>query len=147
MTNFDRFDRIDRIFKKLIFPFFFFFLFFLSLYVKIFLSFAEVDSWLHAGPPGNLYLEQSYQQLSSVLQLPPQEAAMQEAQRKAQLVGQPLEDWVDSSVGTFWVTNNVCATETSSCPAAELCSKTSWSSLSPDPKSELGPVKSDGRIR
>ncbi|TWW69609.1 xylosyltransferase 2 [Takifugu flavidus] len=105
------------------------------------------DSWLHAGPPRDLYLEQSMQQLSSVLQLPRQEPAMQEARRKAQLVDRPLQEWVDSSVGTFWVTGNICASQTSSCPALVLCSKTTWSSLSPDPKSELGPVKSDGRIR
>ncbi|XP_034449933.1 xylosyltransferase 2 isoform X3 [Hippoglossus hippoglossus] len=105
------------------------------------------DSWLHAGPPGNMYLEQSFQQLSSMLKLPPQEPAMREAQRKAQLVGLPLEEWVDSGVRTFWVMGNLCTTQTSSCPALGPCSKTSWSSLSPDPKSELGPVKSDGRIR
>ncbi|KAM7372188.1 hypothetical protein PAMP_009377 [Pampus punctatissimus] len=107
----------------------------------------EEDSWLHTGPPGNLYLEQSFQQLSSALKLPPQEPAMQAAQRNAQLVGQALESWVDSSVGTYWVIGDLCATQTSSCRALGVCSKTSWSSLSPDPKSELGPVKSDGRIR
>lgn len=108
---------------------------------------AVEDSWLHAGPPGDLYLEQSFQQLSTVLKLPPQDPVMQEAQRKAQLVGQPLKAWVDDSLGMFWITGNVCTAQTSSCPALGLCSKTSWSSLSPDPKSELGPVKSDGRIR
>ncbi|KAM4536093.1 xylosyltransferase 2 [Fundulus diaphanus] len=107
----------------------------------------EEDSWLHSGPPANLYLDQSFQQLSSVLKLPPQEAAMQAAQRNAQLVGQPLDAWVDSLVGTFWFTGDLCATNTSSCPAVALCTKTTWSALSPDPKSELGPVKSDGRIR
>ncbi|XP_029945376.1 xylosyltransferase 2 [Salarias fasciatus] len=107
----------------------------------------EEDSWFHLGPPGNLYLEQSFQQLSSVLKLPPQEPAMQAAQRNAQLVGRPLEAWVDSSVGQFWVSGGLCATQTSSCPALGPCSKTTWSSLSPDPKSELGPVKSNGRIR
>ncbi|XP_069381468.1 xylosyltransferase 2 isoform X2 [Paralichthys olivaceus] len=105
------------------------------------------DSWLHAGPPGNMYMEQSFQQLSSLLKLPPQEPAMREAQRRAQLVGLPLEEWLDSGVRTFWVMGNLCTTQTSSCPALGPCSKTSWSSLSPDPKSELGPVKSDGRIR
>ncbi|KAG7505398.1 xylosyltransferase 2 [Solea senegalensis] len=105
------------------------------------------DSWLHAGPPGNLYLEQSFQQLSSMLKLPPQESALREAQHNAQLMGQSLEKWVDNSVRTFWVIGDMCTTQTSSCPALGPCSKTSWSSLSPDPKSELGPVKSDGRIR
>lgn len=108
---------------------------------------AGEDSWLLAGPPGNQYLEQSFHQLSSVLKLPPQEPAMLKAQQNAQLVGQPLESWLDSLVERFWVTGDVCTTQTSSCTALALCSKTSWSSLSPDPKSELGPVKSDGRIR
>ncbi|XP_072224663.1 xylosyltransferase 2 [Leuresthes tenuis] len=107
----------------------------------------EEDSWLHSGPPGNLYLDQSFEQLSSVLKLPPQEPAMQAAQRNAQLVGEPLEAWVDSNMGTFWVIGDLCTTQTSACPALGSCSKTSWSTLSPDPKSELAPVKSDGRIR
>lgn len=87
------------------------------------------------------------QQLSYALQLPAQEPAMQEARRKAQLLGRPLQDWVDGSVGAFWVTGNACATQTSACPVLGLCSRTPWSALSPDPKSELGPVKLDGRIR
>ncbi|XP_075994851.1 xylosyltransferase 2 [Genypterus blacodes] len=107
----------------------------------------DEDSWLHGGPPGNLYLEQSFQQLSFVLKLPPQEPAMLEAQRRAQLVGASLEAWVDSSMGSFWVVGDMCAVQTSSCPALGPCTKTSWSSSSPDPKSELGPVKRDGRIR
>lgn len=113
------------------------------------LSPAEEDSWLHAGPPGNQYLEQSFQQLSSVLKLPPQEPALQEASRRARLLARPLEAWADGSLGAFWVTGDLCSTRTSSssCPAVASCSKTTWSSLSPDPKSELGPVKSDGRIR
>ncbi|XP_053708517.1 xylosyltransferase 2 [Synchiropus splendidus] len=108
---------------------------------------SDEDSWLHSGPPGNLYLDQSLQQLSSVLNLPPQEGAMQEAQRQARLVGPALDAWVDRSMGAFWAIGEVCVTQTSPCTALPLCSKTSWSSLSPDPKSELGPVKSDGRIR
>ncbi|XP_067089495.1 xylosyltransferase 2 [Osmerus mordax] len=108
----------------------------------------EEDSWLHQGPPGNLYLDQGFQQLGSILHLPPQEPALHEAQRRALLVGKPLEAWVDSSVGAFWVVGGLCAPQPSSlCPALGLCSKASWSSLSPDPKSELGPVKADGRIR
>ncbi|XP_037545476.1 xylosyltransferase 2 [Nematolebias whitei] len=107
----------------------------------------DEDSWLHSGPPGNLYLDQSFQQLGSVLKLPPQQPAVQAAQRNAQLVGQSLEAWLDSLVGTYWVIGELCTTKTSSCAALRSCSKTTWSSLSPDPKSELGPVKSNGRIR
>nr|XP_057905986.1 xylosyltransferase 2 [Doryrhamphus excisus] len=107
----------------------------------------DEDSWLHAGPPGNLYLDQGFQQLSSVLKLPLQGPAMLAAKQSAQLVGPPLEAWLDRSVANFWVIGDLCATQTSSCTALTPCSKTTWSSMSPDPKSELGPVKSDGRIR
>ncbi|XP_030646535.1 xylosyltransferase 2 [Chanos chanos] len=107
----------------------------------------DEHSWLHTGPPGNLYLEQSFQQLAQILKLPAMEPALQEAQKKALLVGKPLEAWVDSLVGGFWVTGDVCASQASTCPTVALCAQTTWSSLSPDPKSELGPVKSNGRIR
>uniref|UniRef100_A0A8B9KCG7 Xylosyltransferase 2 n=1 Tax=Astyanax mexicanus TaxID=7994 RepID=A0A8B9KCG7_ASTMX len=107
----------------------------------------EEHSWLHAGPPGNLYMEQGFQQLAHVLKLPPMEPALQEAQKKASLLGKDLEVWVDSLVGGFWVTGDICSSQLSLCPTVALCAKTTWSSLSPDPKSELGPVKSNGRIR
>ncbi|XP_035262505.1 xylosyltransferase 2 [Anguilla anguilla] len=107
----------------------------------------DEDSWLHAGPPGNLYMEQGFQQLSLVLKLTKGEQALEEAQKKAQLVGKALEDWIDASVGAFWVTGDICSTQPSPCPALVQCNTSSWSSLSPDPKSELGPVRSNGRIR
>ncbi|KAL6477096.1 hypothetical protein MHYP_G00155950 [Metynnis hypsauchen] len=107
----------------------------------------EEHSWLHAGPPGNVYMEQGFQQLAHVLKLPPMEPALEEAQKKASLVGKALESWVDSLVGGFWVTGDICSSYTSLCPTVALCAKTTWSSLSPDPKSELGPVKRNGRIR
>ncbi|XP_053466185.1 xylosyltransferase 2 isoform X2 [Ictalurus furcatus] len=107
----------------------------------------EEHSWLHAGPAGNIYLDQGFQQLAQVLKLPPMESALEESQKKASLVGKALEGWVDSLVGAFWVTGGMCSTQTSLCPSVQLCAKTSWSSLSPDPKSELGAVKSNGRIR
>ncbi|KAK2829305.1 hypothetical protein Q7C36_017295 [Tachysurus vachellii] len=107
----------------------------------------EEHTWLHAGPAGNVYLEQGFQQLAQVLKLPPMEPALEESQKKASLVGKALEGWVDSLVGAFWVTGDLCSTQTSLCPSVQLCAKTSWSSLSPDPKSELGAVKSNGRIR
>ncbi|XP_048869847.1 xylosyltransferase 2 isoform X1 [Brienomyrus brachyistius] len=107
----------------------------------------EEDSWLHAGPPGNLYMEQGFQQLNQVLKLPSGDAALALANRNSLLVGKALEDWVDRSVRAFWLTGDLCAARSSPCPSLGLCLKSTWSSLSPDPKSELGPVKSDGRIR
>ncbi|XP_036405920.1 xylosyltransferase 2 [Megalops cyprinoides] len=107
----------------------------------------DEDSWLHAGPPGNLYMEQGFQQLNQVLKLTKGEEALEEAQRNAELVDKPLEDWIDTSVGAFWVTGDICTAQPSPCPSLVPCTTSSWSSLSPDPKSELGPVKKDGRIR
>ncbi|XP_072549577.1 xylosyltransferase 2 [Salminus brasiliensis] len=107
----------------------------------------EEHGWLHAGPPSNLYMEQGFQQLAHVLKLPPMEPALEEAKKKASLVGKDLEAWVDNLVGAFWVTGDICSSQISLCPTVALCAKTTWSSLSPDPKSDLGPVKSNGRIR
>ncbi|XP_028674594.2 xylosyltransferase 2 isoform X1 [Erpetoichthys calabaricus] len=107
----------------------------------------DEDSWVHSGPPGNVYMEQTFEQLRGVLKLPHDDAPWQQAQRNAQLVGKQLQDWVDRSVGAFWLTNDMCATTPTSCPSLRLCAQTEWSSLSPDPKSELGPVKPNGRIR
>ncbi|XP_028843481.1 xylosyltransferase 2 [Denticeps clupeoides] len=107
----------------------------------------EEHTWLHTGPPGNLYLDQSFQQLGTVLRLPPMEPALQESQRNAQLVGPALEAWADRSLGSFWSTGGVCSSQALPCPSVGLCGKSAWSSLSSDPKSELGPVKNNGRIR
>ncbi|NWZ61071.1 XYLT2 Xylosyltransferase, partial [Acrocephalus arundinaceus] len=105
------------------------------------------SNWLHGGPPRNEYMDQNFQGLGGILNLPRSEAAEEDAVRKARLTGKELEDWADAAIGTFWSTANVCVSSPSACASLETCSKTSWSSLSPDPKSELGPVKPDGRLR
>lgn len=110
-------------------------------------SFPDDSNWLHGGPPRNEYMDQNFQGLGGILNLPRSEAAEEEATRKARLTGKELEDWADAAIGTFWSTANVCVSSPSACASLETCSKTSWSSLSPDPKSELGPVKPDGRLR
>ncbi|MEE6527188.1 hypothetical protein FKM82_028372 [Ascaphus truei] len=93
-------------------------------------------------------MEQSFQALSGILSLPPRGDVEREADQKAELLGQALDNWTDLSVGRFWSIGGVCtAGSLSSCPSLPTCSKTHWSSLSPDPKSELGPVRPDGRRR
>ena len=111
------------------------------------LSCPDDSNWLHGGPPRNEYMEQSFQGLGGILSLPHPEAAEEDAGRKAQLTGKALEDWADAAIGAFWSVADVCVGSPSACASLETCSKTSWSSLSPDPKSELGPVKPDGRLR
>ncbi|KAJ8246434.1 hypothetical protein GJAV_G00267700 [Gymnothorax javanicus] len=107
----------------------------------------DEDSWLHAGPPDNLYLDQGFQQLRPVLKLAQGDQALEEADSKAQLEGRALEDWIDESIRAFWVMGDICSTQLSPCPSLAPCNSSTWSSLSPDPKSELRPVRSDGRIR
>lgn len=92
-------------------------------------------------------MEQSFQGLGGILNLPRSEEAEAAAAGKAQLTGRALDEWADSAISTFWAVADVCVGSSSSCSSLETCSKTSWSSLSPDPKSELGPVKPDGRLR
>ena len=74
-------------------------------------------------------------------------------------VGSNLEEWVDDLVGKYWSLESYCRSNAkegvmpskeSSCVWFPDCASTSWSTLSPDPKSELPSlteVGADGRIR
>ena len=65
--------------------------------------------------------------------------------------GEALESWVDSLVGHFWsldFPSSICMSTANpqDCGEIPACENTEWSTLSPDPKSELGPVQPNGRI-
>lgn len=92
-------------------------------------------------------MEQSFHSLNPVLSLPVSAAQVEQARRSAALAGAALERWLDSLVAGVWTAMDVCATGPSACPLLQTCSQTAWSSFSPDPKSELGAVKPDGRLR
>ncbi|XP_020828083.1 xylosyltransferase 1 isoform X1 [Phascolarctos cinereus] len=102
---------------------------------------------LHNGPPHNAYMEQSFQGLNPVLNIPINLAHVEQARRNAATTGPKLESWVDSLVGGVWSTVDICTIGPTACPVMQTCSQTSWSSLSSDPKSELGAIKPDGRLR
>lgn len=102
---------------------------------------------LHNGPLRSAYMEQSFQSLNPVLSLPINPAQVEQARRNAASAGAMLERWLDSLVGGMWTAMDICATGPSACPVMQTCSQTAWSSFSPDPKSELGAVKPDGRLR
>lgn len=102
---------------------------------------------LHSGPPRGAYMEQSFQSLNPVLSLPVSPAQVEQARRNAASTGAALEHWLDSLAGSMWTAMDVCATGPTACPVMQACSQTAWSSFSPDPKSELGAVKPDGRLR
>ncbi|XP_055483251.1 xylosyltransferase 1 [Psammomys obesus] len=102
---------------------------------------------LHNGPPRSAYMEQSFQSLNPVLSLPIDPSQVEQARKNAAFVGTALENWLDSLVGGTWTAVDICATGPTACPVMQACSQTAWSSFSPDPKSELGAVKPDGRLR
>nr|XP_014349502.1 PREDICTED: xylosyltransferase 1 isoform X2 [Latimeria chalumnae] len=102
---------------------------------------------LHSGPAKNAYMEQSFQGLNPVLNIPINAQQVDQAKRNAALTGSPLENWVDTLTGSVWSAVDVCAAGPTSCPVMQGCGQTVWSSLSPDPKSDLGLVKANGRVR
>lgn len=102
---------------------------------------------LHNGPAKNSYMEQSFHGLNPVLNIPVSLGYVEQSKRNAALTGQQLERWVDDLVGELWEAADVCAVGATACPALQACPKIPWSSLSPDPKSHLGPPRADGRIR
>ncbi|KAG9468993.1 hypothetical protein GDO78_021443 [Eleutherodactylus coqui] len=106
------------------------------------------DKSLHAGPPRGQYMEQNFQALSGILDLPPRAEIEQEADKRSELMGKDLEKWADNSLSGFWSVGGIC-TKTASvlCPSLPVCSDTYWSSLSPDPKSDMGSIRPDGRLR
>lgn len=52
-----------------------------------------------------------------------------------------LMSWVDDLVGEYWKPHGGCVVgENADCDLLPQCNSTSWSSLSPDPKSEIGSI-------
>ena len=63
------------------------------------------------------------------------------------LSGPPLMQWIDEQVLQFWTLKSLCGPP--SCTAVTQCKDGSsdWSTLSPDPKSELNDVNNIGLLR
>ncbi|XP_043945087.1 xylosyltransferase 1 [Protopterus annectens] len=102
---------------------------------------------LHGGPPKNAYMEQSFQGLNPVLNIPTKAEQLEQSKRNAALTGTHLEKWVDTLVNSAWSAVDICSAGPTSCPVMQSCSQTAWSTFSPDPKSELGTIRTDGRLR
>ncbi|KAM9792765.1 xylosyltransferase 1 [Neosynchiropus ocellatus] len=102
---------------------------------------------LHNGPAKNGYMEQSFHGLNPVLNIPVSLGYVEQAKRNAALTGPELEHWIDSLMGEMWEAADVCTVGSTACPVMQACPKNPWSSLSPDPKSQYGPPRADGRIR
>ena len=70
--------------------------------------------------------------------------------------GAELERWVDELVGGYWEVREFCGAgavgvagggDCSWVPDCTSAEVSSWSTLSPDPKSEIGEVQNNGRLR
>ena len=103
---------------------------------------------LNNGPPGGIY---NPHDLSIEFD---REANNTEAFAKAAAVNARKTDsellaWSDDVISEFWNVEATCSSSGTipECPAVRACRNVPWSSRSPDPKSEIGKVKPNGRIR
>ena len=109
----------------------------------------------NTGPANNNYVNKDFSSMKSLFQLSDSTQLVKEANKKAQVEGDKLHAWVDDWMEQFWSVLGFCvtsptksSTETrTGCLGFKLCEKQPWSTYYPDPKSELGPVKANGRIR
>ena len=64
-------------------------------------------------------------------------------------IGKDLHEWIDTLVKENWSIEDACAvgSEVRECDGMLQCEMTSWSSRSPDPKSEIGQVSVNGTLR
>ena len=107
---------------------------------------------LNSGIPDNKYVEKDFSSMKSLFQLADSAPLVEEADKRAHHVGARLHEWVDEIVGHHWSVLGFCVapmngTKTSDCRQFKPCHSQSWSTLSPDPKTDLKFIKSDGRIR
>ncbi|XP_071796502.1 xylosyltransferase 1-like isoform X1 [Asterias amurensis] len=107
---------------------------------------------LNSGVPNNKYVDKDFSSMKSLFQLTDSAPLIEEADKKAHLLGAGLHEWVDEVVGQHWSVLGFCvspanATKQSDCKQFKACYSQSWSTLSPDPKADLKFIKSDGRIR
>lgn len=107
---------------------------------------------IHDGPADNKYSDKAQATLkdSAGPLDDPSPVKMQQAAVNARKTGPALAQWVDELVGSFWKVSESCMVSQDSqlCQHLRPCEQTKWSSMFPDPKSEIGSVDpSTGRLR
>lgn len=92
----------------------------------------------HNGPP-SLYSVKEFKEFRTLLKLDNVEKAEQQAISNGQKVGHDLEAWVDSLASNYWQVQKSCIIneQNPSCSQLDLCAMSTWSSRSPDPKSQI----------
>ncbi|XP_072168559.1 xylosyltransferase 2-like [Diadema setosum] len=110
------------------------------------------------GPPNNVYVAKDFSAMRYMFQLRDTPALLATAEQNSRRQGAELAAWVDAEVEPFWTVMAFCTSiapsrtdindyEEEQCDRFRPCEQQAWSTLSPDPKSELGLVKANGRIR
>lgn len=95
---------------------------------------------LHAGPPNNQYVSRDFHNFFDILNIREEERSIAKikAGYDANKGGEALRKWVDGLTVGVYRLGEACVTErVVGCTDIPLCSQTRWSSLSPDPKSDL----------
>lgn len=100
------------------------------------------------GPPGGIYNTNDFL-IEFDREANNTETAAKEATINARKSGDELHQWIDKVVGEFWTVEGTCLVDgdVPDCIRITQCSEVEWSSRSPDPKSTIGKVKANGRIR
>lgn len=100
----------------------------------------EVKS-LHNGPSG-MYSHIDYGNMKVKLGVNYPEKQIQKSVIDGHKVGQDLKEWVDELSSFSWSVQDTCTVTDlgHSCPPLDLCTDTRWSSLSPDPKSDVSQI-------
>ena len=77
------------------------------------------------------------------------EALSEAAAVNARKTDGELRAWSDDVISEFWNVETTCSPSgpIPECPTVRSCGHVSWSSRSPDPKSEIGKVKPNEKIR
>ncbi|EDO36835.1 predicted protein, partial [Nematostella vectensis] len=102
----------------------------------------------NSGPPGGIYNTNDFL-IEFDREANNTETAAKEAAENSRKSGQELDNWIDHVVTGFWSVEGTCLVHGSvpDCVRLPDCKETRWSTKSPDPKSEFGKVKADGRLR
>ncbi len=111
---------------------------------------AEAEEF-HKGPKAGAYQKgHDFSHFQDRLSLDDPDTALVIAQFNSQKVGLSLLAWLDELTAQFWRVADSCVVNERLplCNKLPLCSATRWSTMSPDPKSELGEVDEDtGRLK
>ncbi|XP_060066628.1 xylosyltransferase 1-like [Ylistrum balloti] len=96
-----------------------------------------VEAELSHGGPKEFYASKDFSEFKNVLKINTSNIFLNEAISNSKKTGAALESWIDSLTEDFWSIQSTCSVNAEHCPQIDLCDTTSWSSRSPDPKSEI----------